>query len=111
MISSKHELSYAFKAVVDIFKNEDYCDTDCKGGFYSDMTIHYYADTLCSLGRLLRKREPDATNVKIYENKKEVEHEVPRSRFSNADGSWLSKSAMCESNKRYTPLERSGEDG
>ncbi len=94
---------YAFRAVVDIFKNEDYCDTDCEGGFYTDMKIEYFADTLCSLGRLLRAREPDPSRVKIYENKKGEEYEVPRSSFTQEDGRWRSKGAMCESNKRYNP--------
>ncbi len=92
---------YTYKAVVDIFKNEDYCDTDCEGGFYSDMTIHYYADTLCSLGRLMRVREPDPGKVTIFEIKNGREIEVPKTSYTQENGSWRSKNSLCESNKRY----------
>lgn len=106
VLSNKGEqkASYSYKAVVAVFKDEDYCDTDCKGGFYTDMEIQYYADTLCSLGRLLRAREPNPARVKIYElNKGGWESEVPRSSYTQEDGGWRSKSSMCESNKRYNP--------
>jgi hypothetical protein len=102
ILSAKEQkLPYGYKAIIKVFKDEDYCDTDCKGGFYTDMEIHYYADTLCSLGRLLRERESDPSRVRIYEIKKELESEVPRTSYTKEDGSWRSKSAMCESNKRY----------
>ncbi|MBT3472331.1 MAG: hypothetical protein HN454_05855, partial [Gammaproteobacteria bacterium] len=46
-------------------------------------------------------RESDPSRVRIYEIKKELESEVPRTSYTKEDGSWRSKSAMCESNKRY----------
>ncbi len=92
---------YGYKATVDVFKDEDYCDTNCKGGFYTDMSIHYYADTLCSLGRLLREREKDTKNVRIFEVTKRREAEIPRQKYIDDNGDWLPQGSLCESNKRY----------